>query len=119
MAWQPTNVIHLKRGTLHGGSMRDLTANELKLLATAGRRLLPGWLIWLPALLGGVGGSLMVAAALVAKAEPDLRGVAYGLTVAGFLLSMSAMTASNQALSSLIAELRERLVQSTPYGGVT
>jgi HEAT repeat protein len=42
-----------------------------------------------------------VAAAFL-RPEPDVRGIAYGFLMTGFLISQSAWVAHNQALSSLI-----------------
>jgi hypothetical protein len=91
--------------------MLDLTAEEVKLLETAGRRPKPKWLIWLPALLGGVGSLGIVVTALLDKPDPDLLGVACGLMIGGFMGSTSAMNARNQELLSLIAKLRDGIGQ--------
>lgn len=96
--------------------MLELTPQELRILRNAGRRQQPAWLIWLPATLGGAGGLVIVVAAAFLRPEPDVRGIAYGFLMTGFLISQSAWVAHNQALSSLIAKLRERIDRGEKVG---
>ena len=65
--------------------MLDLTPQELRILRSAGRRQRPAWLIWLPAILGGAGGLGIVVAAAFLRPEPNVRGIAYGFLMTGFL----------------------------------
>jgi hypothetical protein len=96
--------------------MIDLTPQELTIMRSAGRRLQPAWLVWTPAILGGVGGLLIAGASLFGEPEPDIRGIAYGLTTFGSLLSISSLRATNQVHSSLIAKLRQRIDQGEKVG---
>ena len=96
--------------------MVDLTPQELRILRSAGRRQHSAWLIWFPAILGGAGGLGIVVAAVFLRPEPDLRGIAFGFLMTGFLISQSAWVAHNQALSSLIAKLRERIDRGEKVG---
>ena len=96
--------------------MADLTLQELRILRSAGRRQQPAWLIWFPAILGGAGGLGIVVAAAFLRPEPDVRGIAYGFLMTGFLITQSAWVAHNQALSSLIAKLRDRLDRGEKLG---
>mgnify|MGYP003490365256 CR=1 FL=1 len=96
--------------------MADLTLQELRILRSAGRRQQPAWLIWLPAILGGAGGLGIVVAAAFLRPEPDVRGIAYGFLMTGFLITQSAWVAHNQALSTLIAKLRDRLDRGEKLG---
>ena len=96
--------------------MLDLTPQELRILRSAGRRQRPAWLIWLPAILGGAGGLGIVVAAAFLRPEPDVRGIAYGFLMTGFLIGQSAWVAHHQALSSLIAKLRDRLDRGEKVG---
>jgi len=96
--------------------MVDLTPQELRILRNAGRRRQAAWLIWFPAILGGAGGLVMVVAAAFVRPEPDLRAIAFGFLITGSLISQSAWVAHNQALSSLIAKLRDRLDRGEKLG---
>ena len=87
--------------------MMSLTLREQKILRSAGLRQQPTWRIWIPGILGCVGGGIAAVASLVGSPQPDVRGIAYGLTMAGFLTMFSAMLADRQQLLSLIAKLRD------------
>ena len=92
--------------------MHNLTPREQVIVRQAGRGHESTWIGWAAVVLGVVGGLGIVVAAVINDDGPDLRAIAYGLTVTGFVIAVHGMRTRQQELANVIAKLRAQIDQA-------
>jgi hypothetical protein len=92
--------------------MQNLTPREQVIVRQAGRGHESVWIGRAAVVLGVVGGLGIVVAAVIQNDGPDIRAIAYGLTVTSFIIAVHGMRASQQESQNVIAKLRDQIDQA-------